>query len=108
MSLKATITRKFKIRQLKTLGSDVIIHSKELQEDGTYLITYTRYVMGNYNFIVNKLVKQKYSDSEEFAILRKAIKNPNNDEYLIYNAYVEDCKSKAKEFIKQRQKELGR
>ena len=108
MELKRTITRKFKIRQLKTLGSDVIIHSKELQSDGTYLITYTRYVMGNYNFIVNKLVKQKYTDSEEFAILRKAIKNPNNDEYLIYNAYVEDCKSKAKEFIKQRQKELGR
>ena len=108
MDLKRTITRKFKIRQLKTLGSDVIIHSKELQEDGTYLITYTRYVMGNYNSIVNKLVKQKYSDSEEFAILRKSVGNPYNAEYIEYNAYVEDCKSKAKEFIKQRQKELGR
>lgn len=108
MSLKATITRKFKIRQLKTLGGGVIIHSKELQEDGTYLITYTRYVMGNYNFIVNKLVKQKYSDSEEFAILRKAIKNPNNDEYLIYNAYVEDCKIKARAFIEERDSKLAR
>lgn len=108
MSLKVTITRKFKIRQLKTLGGGVIIHSKELQKDGTYLVTYTRYVMGNYNFIVNKLVKQKYSDSEEFAILRKSVGNPYNAEYIEYNAYVEDCKSKAKEFIKQRQKELGR
>lgn len=71
-------------------------------------VSFTTYSKDSYESIVNKLVKQKYSDSEEFAILRKAIKNPNNDEYLIYNAYVEDCKSKAKEFIKQRQKELGR
>lgn len=108
MELKRTITRKFKIKQLKTLGSGVIIHSKELQKDGMYLVTYTRYVMGNYNFIVNKLVKQKYSDSEEFAILRKAIKNPNNDEYLIYNAFVEDCKIKARAFVEERDSKLAR
>ena len=55
-----------------------------------------------YDELVNQLVKQRYSDSEEFAILRKAI-NGITDEYYIYNAYVEECKVRAKAFISERE-----
>ena len=74
-------------------------------DDGT--TTFTTYSKIEYEELVNKLVKEKYSDSDEFAILRKAISNPNNDEYLIYNAYVEDCKVRAREFVDERESVLG-
>lgn len=70
-------------------------------------VSFTTYSKIKYEELVNKLVKEKYSDSEEFAILRKAISNPNNDEYLIYNAYVEDCKVRAREFVNERESVLG-
>ena len=70
-------------------------------------VSFTTYSKITYEVLVNKLVKEKYSDSEEFAILRKAISNPNNDEYLIYNAYVEDCKVRAREFVNERESVLG-
>ena len=69
-------------------------------------ISFTTYSKISYDSLVNQLVKQRYSDSEEFAILRKAI-NGITDEYLIYNAYVEDCKVKAKEFIAERESALN-
>lgn len=70
-------------------------------------VSFTTYSNISYEKLVNSLVKEKYSDSEEFAILRKAISNPNNDEYLIYNAYVEDCKVRAREFVNERESVLG-
>ena len=108
MELKRLITRKVNIQQLNAISRYGVIHTKELQADGTYLVNYTQYLMASYEKVVNKLVKEKYSDSEEFAILRKAISNPNNDEYLIYNAYVEDCKVRAKAFIEERKSLLGK
>ena len=108
MQLKRTITRRLSEKQLKFLTKNVVIESKILQADGTYLVTFTRYLTGRYELIVNRLVKEKYSDSEEFAILRKSIKNPNNDEYLIYNAYVEDCKVRAREFVNERDSKLAK
>ena len=107
MEMKKVITRKVNEKQLNTITHYGVIHSKELQIDGTYLVEYTSYSMSRYETIVNRLVKEKYSDSEEFAILRKAISNPNNDEYLIYNAYVEDCKVRARAFVNERESVLG-
>lgn len=71
-------------------------------------VSFTTYSKITYESLVNKLVKEKYSDSEEFAILRKAIGNPNNDEYLIYNAFVEDCKIKARAFVEERDSKLAK
>ena len=72
---------------------------------GKYLkqITYTIYLSVNYETLVNNLVRERYTESEEFAILRKAI-NGITDEFLNYNAYVEECKVKAKEFIAERER----
>lgn len=70
-------------------------------------VSFTTYSKITYERLVNKLVKEKYSDSEEFAILRKAIGNPYNAEYVEYNAYVEECKEIAKEFIAERNEVLN-
>ena len=107
MKLKTKRKTLLNEKQLKAIQTYSVIHFKTLLEDGKYLVEYTRYNMDSYNDIVNSLVKEKYSNSEEFAILRKAISNPNNDEYLIYNAYVEDCKARGKAFIAERDSVLG-
>ena len=44
---------------------------------------------------VNKLIRHKYSISAELAILRQRDTKP--EEFAAYNAYVEECKKKAKE-----------
>lgn len=69
-------------------------------------ITFTLYSKLSYEQLVNKLVREKYTDSEEFAILRKALTEKTN-EFYIYNAYVEECKLQAKAFIEERNKALG-
>lgn len=67
------------------------------------------YTKTEYDKKVAELVREKYSESEEFAIQRKAINaafspSPqtaaNNNamaEYSEYNAFVESCKQKAKD-----------
>ena len=44
---------------------------------------------------VNRLIRLKYSLSDELAILRQRDTKP--DEFKAYNDYVEECKAKAKE-----------
>lgn len=72
------------------------------------IVSFTTYSKISYDNLVNKLVKEKYSDSAEFAILRKSINNPYNSEYIEYNAYVEECKEIAKEFVEERKFIIGR
>lgn len=74
-----------------------------IEEDGT--TTFSVYSNISYEDLVNKLVKERYSDSEEFAILRKAI-NGVTDEFVAYNTYVEECKTQAKAFIAERDSSL--
>lgn len=69
-------------------------------------VTFTTYSDLPYEDLVHKLVREKYSESEEFAILRKAIRG-NKAEYNTYNDYVEECKVRAKQFIQERNKVLG-
>lgn len=65
------------------------------------------YTKTEYDAKVAELVREKYSESEEFAIQRKAINaafspspvNKDNkaiSEYREYNEFVEECKQKAK------------
>lgn len=80
------------------------------------------YTKAEYDAKVNELVRQKYSESEEFAIQRKMLNtliSPMTlsedaaesamDEYGAYNEYVDKCKSDAPDAIledKRRQKEI--
>ena len=82
-----------KIIKIKDLKQDKNLYVKE--------VTYSVYSNISYNNLVNSLIRDKYSESEEFAILRKAM-TLKTDEFTEYNAYVEECKVKAKEWINQR------
>lgn len=69
-------------------------------------VSFTTYSKLSYEDLVVKLIREKYTLNEELAILRKSHIN-TTDEYYIYNAYVEECKVRAKEFIAEREKALG-
>lgn len=77
-------------------------------KDGLFekAVDYTYYTSISYDTLVNGMVRERYSDSEEFAILRKSVNNPSNAEFTSYYAYVEECKTLAKEWIENREKTL--
>ena len=77
-------------------------HKKFIKE-----VYYTTYSNISYEKLVAKLVREKYNADEESAIQRKAIMNGITDEFLTYNAYVEDCKTRAKAFIAERESVLN-
>lgn len=60
------------------------------------------YTKAEYDAKVAELVRERYSDSEEFAMQRKYLNSltaPDEQsaaEYAAYNAYVEECKVRAK------------
>lgn len=47
-----------------------------------------------YDEAVNARIRERYSDSQEFAILRQ--RNEKPDEYAAYYAYCEECKAEVK------------
>lgn len=102
--MKKTYKRPYKTNQVKRVemyckNNNLVYANLKIFND---YVTFDGYSNASYDELVNQLVKQRYTDSEEFAILRKAI-NGVTDEYLIYNAYVEECKARAKEFIAERE-----
>lgn len=50
-----------------------------------------------YEKLVESFIRQRYSVSAEFAILRQ--QNTKHVEFVEYNAYAEQCKAKAKEIL---------
>ena len=77
-------------------------------ENGKYLkqVDYTYYLPITYENLVVDLIRKQYSINEELAILRKS-NVETTDEFHIYNAYVEQCKARAKEFIAERERVLN-
>ena len=62
------------------------------------------YTKADYDKKVSELVRERYSDSEEFAIQRKMLNSINGEtdakaieEYEAYNAFVNECKERAKD-----------
>lgn len=51
----------------------------------------------HYGELVERLIRKKYSLSEELAILRQRDTKP--DEYAEYNDYAEQCKAEAKKAL---------
>lgn len=82
---------------------------KILPKKKKYEVVYKCYKASTpiYDVLVNGMVREKYSESQEFAILRKSITNPLNEEFIEYNVYVEDCKLQAKEFIQKRNEAIN-
>ena len=87
-----------------------VIEIKDLESKNKNIfvkeVIYKTYSNISYEKLVNRLVKERYSDSEEFAILRKSL-NGKTAEFNEYNIYVEECKKQAKAFIEERAKVLG-
>ena len=54
----------------------------------------------NYDEAVNTEIRKRYSESQEFAILRQREEKP--EEFATYYAYCEECKS----YVKERYKEV--
>lgn len=81
-----------------------IIKIEDLEKENNMFVKsviYSVYSSISYDELVNGMVRDKYSESAEFAILRKAM-TLKTDEFTEYNAYVEECKVKAREWINQR------
>lgn len=87
------------VEQLPKTMIEVISSVEYLQD--FLIVTYTKYSNISYDDLVNGMVRDKYSESEEFAILRKAM-NFKGEEFEEYNAYVESCKLQAKAWINNR------
>lgn len=49
----------------------------------------------DYDEAVNERIRERYTESQEFAILRQRDEKP--DEYAVYFAYCEECKAFVKE-----------
>lgn len=67
-----------------------------------YLVSYTYYSPISYEELVNSLIREKYSESEEFAIIRKKMAGINTEEFDAYNEFAEQCKVTAKQFVLER------
>lgn len=80
---------------------DNIVDKSKSKKIFIKLVTYHYYRDTSYNDLVNGMVREKYTESEEFAILRKAMAGITS-EFITYNAYVEECKTQAKAFIAER------
>ena len=64
------------------------------------------YTQVEYKEEIIKLIRERYDQDDEFAILRKIAQSPTNERYINeyneYNSFVEDCKTKAKENLWQK------
>ena len=85
----------YKIRKVAIKASDIDKYEEILIED------IPPYSYEDYKKEIIKLIREKYDQNDEFAILRKS-KADNMEEYNEYNTFVEDCKIKAKENLWQR------
>ncbi len=84
----------------------IITDSVDNYEEVSEMPEYTKQ---EYDAKVAELVREKYTENEEFALQRKAINaafststlsaddNSALNEYFAYNSYVEDCKMRAKD-----------
>ena len=94
----------------ETYAKSVIMLPSETMEMYEEVAEKPAYTKDQYDAKVAELVREKYTESEEFALQRKAINaafSPSvvstgsaaMEEYQAYNAYVEDCKLRAKEIL---------
>lgn len=80
---------------------DNIVDKSKSKKIFIKLVTYHYYRDTSYNDLVHGMIREKYSDSEEFGILRESRTNIT-EKFIEYDNYVKDCIAKAKEFIAER------
>ena len=93
---------------LQKMGRNTIVHSTTSVGDGKVLAHITTYnIVITYDILVERLIKERYSQGQEFALINKGIADINNSEYVAYRAYVETCKQNARHFLEERYQALG-
>ncbi|MGL5683575.1 MAG: hypothetical protein ACRDDZ_11085 [Marinifilaceae bacterium] len=90
------------IQPIEELGNDQFYYNREidrqtLQDERGDVSLYSckRYLcdgVPSYESIVNQIVSYHYPNGEENALLRKGVMNPQNNEFINYNTFVEDVK----------------
>ena len=108
---KRTITRVVDLDDVeKRFRNCVIVSKKPVLVDNKlkFEVVATQYSMLSYDNLVNRLVRDRYSESQEFAVLRKGTLDNTNYEFVEYNYYVEDCKVRARDFINERITAIGK
>lgn len=55
---------------------------------------------------VNRLIRLKYSQSEENSVYRHKLNGTGNDEFATFDAYCEECKAKVDEHMAKLKAEL--
>lgn len=80
--------------QIQQLGINTFAYNYNVKEaDGMFF--YETEIFEHYptrGEVINRIVSNQYPNGEESAILRKAILNPDNPEYLEYYEFVENVK----------------
>lgn len=109
MNLIKTYKRPYKDNQIKRVEmfckqNNLVFTNLQIFEG---YVTFDGYSNTSYEDLAKKLIREQYSLEDEYKLHREAIMNGINDEFLTYNAYVEGCKTIAKDFISQREKAIG-
>ena len=114
--MKNFLSKQIKLQRLRTTDDNirvrhsVILEKKYIGEEvrggeklPVYLYTIKRYSMITYEDLVVGLIRDRYSVHDECAIIRKRLAGiDTKDQFTQYNEYVEDCKTRAKGFIEER------
>lgn len=83
---------------IEEIDDTVIEDGEPATEVTAYLAHTERVELLDYGHIVCKLIRKRYSESEEFAIHRQRDEKPAD--WLEYYLYCEECKSIAREVLK--------
>ena len=93
---------------LQKMSRNTIIHSTTSVGDGKVLANITTYnIIITYDKIVELLIKKRYTIEQEICLTNKGIVDLTNEEYRAYRAYVEECKTNARQFLEERYQALG-
>lgn len=71
-------------------GEEVTVYESEL----THITT----SITRRDEMISALIRLRYTQDAEFALINKGIQNSENVEYVAYRNFVDTCKSKANEF----------
>lgn len=80
--------------EIKLHDNIVLIEEEKYQSDLTIITC----KCANLNDLKGAMVKLKYNQNEEYAVINRGILSVNDAEYVEYRNFVDTCKSKANEF----------
>lgn len=77
----------------------MITQSTTLTKDAVELAEKNGTLEKLYGIEVNRLIRLRYSQSEENAIFRHKLNGSGDEEFATFNAFCEECKAKVDEHI---------